>query len=163
MIGSEPTLAESASISAGETQPALFANWRNEFPPVITVKWGSRATPVPEWFPDVAARLVEFLRLPPYWDSYDALPIEPAAIERAVSLLLGLVGPDTPAPLVVPAVRGGVQFEWNGEETDLEIEITKDPSAGICIYEHASGNIWQGDLPEARDRVRQLLDRLSHK
>lgn len=161
VVGSEPTLAESATLSAGETQPALFGEWTHESRPLITVKWGSAIKPVPQWFPDLAVRSFELLHLPQNWDSYGAIRIEPAAVEDALSLLVDLAGLGTPLPSVVPTVHGGVQLEWHSRESDVEIELTKDQPAEYFTYERASGKEQQGRVLDEMERVRAAIARLS--
>lgn len=161
LIGSEPTLAESAALSAGETLPALFGEWTHESRPVITVKWGSRTTSVPDWFLDLAVQSFDLLRLPQNWDSYGAPRIEPAAVEDALSLLADLVQVDMPLPSIVPTAHGGVQVEWHSKEFDFEIELAKGQPAEYFTYERATGDSQEGMVLDEMDRVRAAIARLS--
>jgi hypothetical protein len=67
--------------------------------------------------------LIELLELPGGWNSYKAIPIRKENVNCAVELLARLMRVDTPAPNVVPKVRGGVQLEWHTRGVNLEIAI----------------------------------------
>ncbi len=67
--------------------------------------------------------VVEILSLKPGWNSYSAKPIEPGNAVRAIELLAAFVGPDIPAPTLVPTVRGGIQLEWHNQRGNIEIYI----------------------------------------
>lgn len=93
---------------------------------------------------EVMARLEKFHLLGPNWDSYDADPIAPVAIERARGLLLSLrqalgryVGERFLPLNVVPLVDGGVQLEWQSSARSLEVEIT---ASGDLVCFQAQGS-----------------------
>jgi len=67
--------------------------------------------------------LIELLELPPGWNSYNASPIRKENVNFAVELLARVMRAGTPAPDVVPKVRGGVQLEWHTQGVNLEIAI----------------------------------------
>jgi len=67
--------------------------------------------------------LIELLELPGGWNSYKASPIRKENVNFAVELLARLMRVETPAPNVVPKVRGGVQLEWHTRGVNLEIAI----------------------------------------
>ena len=67
--------------------------------------------------------LIELLELPGGWNSYKSSPIRKENVTFAVELLAHLMRVDTPAPNVVPKVRGGVQLEWHTRGVNLEIAI----------------------------------------
>jgi hypothetical protein len=67
--------------------------------------------------------LIELLELPGGWNSYNAKPIRKENVRVAVDLLARLMREGTPAPVVVPKVRGGVQLEWHANGINIEIEI----------------------------------------
>jgi hypothetical protein len=69
------------------------------------------------------SKLIELLELPGGWNSYNAKPISKENVTFAVALLGRLMRESTPAPLVVPKVRGGVQLEWHTRGIDIEIAI----------------------------------------
>jgi hypothetical protein len=76
--------------------------------------------------------LIELLELPGGWNSYNARPIRKENVTFAVDLLARLMREDTPAPHVVPKVRGGVQLEWHtrGLNVEIDIESPKD----VCFF-----------------------------
>jgi hypothetical protein len=69
------------------------------------------------------SKLIELLELPGGWNSYNAKPISKENVTFAVALLGRLMRESTPAPLVVPKVRGGVQLEWHTRGIDIEVTI----------------------------------------
>jgi hypothetical protein len=91
----------------------------------------------PEWLPQTEEALRKLLSLPQNWNSYGARPIQPQNVDSAVQLLHQLAGQNTPQPIVVPTVRGGVQLEWHTDGIDLEIEIN-EPGRFQVLYEQPS-------------------------
>src|SRR5205823_1875475 len=66
----------------------------------------------PAWVKPTVERLRHLLQLREDWDSYGAAPVDLRAARTALQLLAMIMRPDTPAPTVVPTVRGGLQLEW---------------------------------------------------
>ena len=54
--------------------------------------------------------------------------------------------PNTPAPSIVPTVRGGLQLEWHQTQIDLEVEITPHGTIHLAYENFAEGREWEGDL-----------------
>jgi hypothetical protein len=95
------------------------------------------------YFKPAIQKLEEFKVLSPNWDSYGAERITDTAIMTAKRLLLALqdrleneldferpwldLSRTSPSPLtpywVVPLPSGGVQMEWQGPESEIEVEI----------------------------------------
>ena len=69
-------------------------------------------------------KLIELLELPGGWNSYNAKPISKENVNFAVDLLARVMRVGTPAPTVVPKVRGGVQLEWHIRGLNIEIDIS---------------------------------------
>lgn len=82
----------------------------------------AREARTPEYVQTVN-KLIELLELPERWNSYNAKPISKENVTFAVALLAQVMGAGTPAPHVVPKVRGGVQLEWHTRGINLEISI----------------------------------------
>lgn len=65
------------------------------------------------------------------WDSYNASSPSRSTIDFAINFLRDAVamcasyGLELPAPFFVPMVNGGVQFEWEIADRELELEIAK--------------------------------------
>ena len=78
---------------------------------------------LPPWLQPTVDALKRLLELHEGWDSYGGRPVASAAATDALILLLETMEPETPAPVVVPTVRGGVQLEWHLAGLDLEIEV----------------------------------------
>jgi hypothetical protein len=102
---------------------------------------------LPNYLPPYYQRLTEFAALPANWDSFGALPISSGAIDAARRLLFRIrnVSPYTLAPLA----SGGIQIEWRGHRTALEIEVGPAGRLSSLLVEgHETGRTY-----DERDRV----------
>jgi hypothetical protein len=82
-------------------------------------------------------RLLELAALPGGWDSYGAAPVSPSARTAAAAMLLfawqeGVVQ-QSGRPEIFPVPTGGLQFEWHGDNGEIEIEIAPNGSASSLI------------------------------
>jgi hypothetical protein len=89
----------------------------------------------PPWLKDVQEKFNSFLLLEQDWDSYEAPPINPACIDRAM-IWLSQLPSDTPEPFSMPTGGGGVGVEWgHGEDWAIvEWELEGD-SVGCASWE----------------------------
>jgi hypothetical protein len=94
--------------------------------------------------------LGRLLALTPGWDSYGALPVDPACALAAWHLLTAILREDSPAPAVVPTVRGGVQLEWHVKGVDLEIEVGAARLYHVAFEDNATGEAWEKELPSSQ-------------
>ncbi len=132
-------MASAYTLSAGEATYVPNA-WTTTWPSAITgpstfateaaAHTGVRVVtgpggPVPRAFEQGTLAVIDLLHLNEGWNSYRARQIEPAVAKRAIALLGQILGASTPAPAVVPRVRGGIQFEWHGSEVEIEIYISE--------------------------------------
>lgn len=102
----------------------------------------------PGWVEPVLRSLVQFLMLPPNWDSYQGHAVHPANVWAAWHLLLAIMRDDLPPPSLVPTARGGVQIEWHTRGIDLEIEVA-DPARFLVSFEDAqTGENWEKEIGE---------------
>jgi len=100
-------------------------------------------------------RLGQLTALEPNWDSYGAAPVSEGAILAAHEFLsfmserlLGAVDLQISPYTVAPLSDGGVQFEWRGHRSALELEIepsgalssllVRDDESGRTYEEHAN-------------------------
>ncbi len=65
------------------------------------------------------------------------MPIAPQNASQAIQLLAEFLGPDTPAPVIVPRVQGGIQLEWHSGATDIEVYI--DAPGNVSFYAEQAG------------------------
>lgn len=113
-----------------------------------------------DWRPVIAAKLEELAALPTGWDRYNAVPIYPGAIARALALLDAVMGEGTPAPSVVPLCTGGVQLEWHCRSMDIEVSV--EPSELVRAYaEELWHDGWTGEWTFADDNAGLLRDVLA--
>jgi hypothetical protein len=89
--------------------------------------------------------VVDLLNLAPGWNSYAAKPISHENARRAIRLLDEFLKPDTPPPLVVPTVRGGIQVEWHTRGANVEIYI-ESPNAVSFFAEEAGSSGESSDV-----------------
>lgn len=89
--------------------------------------------------------LWQLTQLPRDWDSYDGLPMTPAALSNAMTFLAGFVDADSAAPSVVPMSDGGVQLEWHRGDLDVEVSFPTIDEPELYIYDLTSGEEFQGD------------------
>ena len=101
---------------------------------------------------------IKLLQLPVGWNSYNAKPIRGENLGAALSLLNRVMRPGTPAPIVVPTVRGGVQLEWHTRGINLEIAI--DAADDINFF---AEDIRTNEVPENLDEasLAPWVDRIS--
>ena len=124
-------------------------------------RWIEAKVPsIPNGAISAVQKMIELLELPPGWNSYNAKPITKENVNYAVGLLSRIMNTRTPAPEVVPMVRGGVQLEWHTRGIDLEISIYS-PSDVTFLAEDVRGraNPLEGKLDLTL--LGQWIDRLS--
>src|SRR5712692_6489754 len=90
--------------------------------------------------------LAELLTLPSGWNSHRAKPIDAGNVARAIGLLVALMQEGTPAPAVVPTVRGGVQLEWHTQGMDIEIYIAAPERVSFFAGCEESGESSEGEI-----------------
>jgi hypothetical protein len=82
------------------------------------------AEPDRKWEGAVVQALVQLVKMPAGWDSYNAPPLRRDAGLFALEILQSVMRPRTPLPQVIPSAAGGVQLEWHENGVDLELHIT---------------------------------------
>lgn len=79
------------------------------------------------WQTAVAKRLNEFKSLAPNWDSYGGVVPTKAALLAAEDFVFHAPSfADIPVPRVLPLGSGGVQFEWDRNLRELEVQFQED-------------------------------------
>jgi hypothetical protein len=89
---------------------------------------------------DAVTQLVRLLELPNGWDSYNARAVSKDNVLFALGLLAKIMRDSTPAPQIVPRVRGGVQLEWHTQGIDIEIAIDSPEAVSFFAESRLSGN-----------------------
>jgi len=85
----------------------------------------SSATP---GFIDALRTISNLMRLSDNWNSYGSPQIQPAAVQRAVEVLIAAEADAPPSPRIVPVSGGGLQIEWAAGARELEVELLPDGS-----------------------------------
>ncbi len=98
------------------------------------------------WYAPTLVAASTLLQLPDNWDQHGAMRVKPAIVQAAMTLLNAIMLDDTPAPSVVPTVRGGVQLEWHTRGIDLEIEFLSPSHVQGLFDDQREGISWEKDL-----------------
>jgi hypothetical protein len=75
------------------------------------------------WIAPTARQVATLLKLRENWDSYGSAPIRRDTAYALIDVLAGIMGPNSPAPAVVPSPDGHLQAEWHTNGIDLEVEV----------------------------------------
>lgn len=85
------------------------------------------------WSETVRKRLREIAELQPGWDGYRSAEVNRDIRDFALSLLEGIMVFDTPAPSVAPMSNGSLMLEWDANDIELEIEISRPGSVWVSL------------------------------
>lgn len=88
----------------------------------------------PAWLGRVKKRMAKLAQLPPNWDSYGAVPVDPRIPRLAEDLVEWFAVDGMPPPDVFSTSDGGMQIEWHIRRVNIEIEIS--PTEGTNLYFH---------------------------
>jgi hypothetical protein len=147
---------------AGSGQPNLIAQTRgySSRGQEYTITWQDYGQPLPAWFDPLMQGFVDLLTLPPNWDSYGAGTIDPSLVQAAMDCMNAVLGPDSPAPRVVPLSSGGLQLEWHRQGTDLEIVFDRSEVPSFYYRNRASGEEGDHSLGEESALLRTIISAL---
>lgn len=112
--------------------------------------------PAPQWLGYVLGRLSD---LAEQSDDPD-LHVNEEALQRALRDLATVLGPEMPAPSVVPTEEDGVQFVWHRGGWDLEIEVRADETIAWARNRNTDAQLY-GSLGDLRQQVQAVLLELS--
>jgi hypothetical protein len=90
-------------------------------------------------------RLSELVQLPDNWDGYGSPRLQPAVVSAAFDLLRTLSAFHLPSPELFPVSGGGLQFEWQADKCELEIEVLPEGLLEFLIVD-AKGEMREGRL-----------------
>lgn len=115
----------------------------------------------PKWLNPTWNQISELSKLKQNWDSYGAKSISQQRAIAAIKVLQRILRRETPAPAVVPTVRGNLQFEWHQDEIDLEIEVYSTTKVHLYFEDQVNGEsreeIISGDLSRVFAFVNRLI------
>ena len=117
--------------------------------------------PLPPSFVKSVEGVVDLLSLPEGWNSYSARPIGTQNAIRAIQLLGELLGSETPPPVVVPTVRGGIQLEWHTRGVNIEIYVESPENVSFFAEEVGSGESCEEPLAGHEPELSFWLQRIS--
>jgi hypothetical protein len=113
------------------------------------------------WYAPTLAAASTLLQLPDNWDKQGAVRVKPAIVQAAMTLLNGIMLDDTPAPSVVPTVRGGIQLEWHTRGIDLEVEFLTPSRIQGLFEDQREGVSWEKELSSDLAPLREAIANLS--
>jgi hypothetical protein len=115
----------------------------------------------PTWQSALAEKISGFRTLPQNWNSYGSQPPTEVAIRHAI-YLLSILDHDCPRPRVLPVSGGGIQFEWDCNDRELELEILHDGSIEVLVADTES--VGEEETFDSLDRmnVEKLLSWLTN-
>lgn len=99
----------------------------------------------PAWLRQVADDIQALLRLPPGWDSYGAMRIDPRAASAAFRLLSEIMQDNSPAPSAAPLSDSGIQLDWHTRGIDVELMISQTGRASVWCRDRQTGIEWDGE------------------
>lgn len=144
----------------GAVAPVVLRSERKtSYKALATKRAKNPATPQ---YVETVTKLIDLLELPGRWNSYNAQPIKKENVIIAVDLLARLMVEGTPAPQVVPKVRGGVQLEWHTRGMNIEIEIDS-PENLKFVAEDLHSPEESGDEDFDEPTLRNWVARLSER
>lgn len=147
---------------AGSQQPNLIARTReySSRGQEYTIMWQDYGQPLPAWFDPLMQGFVDLLTLPPNWDSYGAGTIDSRIVQAALDCMNAVLGPNSPAPRVVPLSSGGLQLEWHRKGIDLEIVFTPGESPSFYYRNRTTGGEGDHELPKENHLLRTVISAL---
>jgi hypothetical protein len=104
-----------------------------------------KAPGIPKSVISAVGKMIELLELPPGWNSYNAKPISKENVNFALRVLSQTMRANTPAPTVVPMVRGGVQLEWHTRGINLELSIYSPTKVSFFAEDVRGGKTAEGE------------------
>jgi len=115
---------------------------------------------LPPWWTAALEQFQEVLNLPANWNSYGARQVTPQAVLAAIVLIDATMSFDSPTPIIVPTVQGGVQLEWHTRGVDLEVAVSPEGRYNVFYSNTAIGEEWEREYvsppPELRRRLSSL-------
>ncbi len=104
-------------------------------PPRVARAWkgGIDLSMLADHLRSVVADLRRVFRLPVGWDTNDSPPVTSEARKSAIALLDCMGGSSLYEPTVVPVPGGGIQFEFEVGDRELELEVL--PSGGLVYLQ----------------------------
>jgi hypothetical protein len=125
-----------------------------------TMEFQVSNTPLPAWIEPSLKRAGYLLLLPADWDRQGAPPIEPSAIQNALSALASFMENGSSLPQWTPTRQGGVQLDWHEEGIDLEIEFPPREHGATVVFSDRTNEAadWDGPLTQHAERLRTLFN-----
>jgi len=117
----------------------------------------------PRCFLKSVEEIVNLLALSPGWNSYSAKPIGQQSVVAAIKLLAEFLELESPSPVVVPTVQGGIQLEWHTKGINLEVYVDSPGKISFFAEEIRSGESSEKILAGHEPELRSWIQRISGK
>jgi hypothetical protein len=123
---------ETITISAVAYEEQIEYQWNRvtpqiNFPQSGAVEYGLAVAE--EWVLPTSQAVVQLAHLPPNWDGYGSPPLSLLALGAAHRLVKALKRLRMPIPQVFLVTGGGIDFSWQSDSRELDVEILPDGSA----------------------------------
>ena len=101
---------------------------------------------------DTLRRLEEINLLKPNWNENGAEPLNPDIRHRTESILK-----DLPIqPRIYPLSDGGLQLEFHGNKSYIELDVSKPETAGLFVAQDNTAK-YSAMIPFTADAVKEVL------
>jgi hypothetical protein len=117
----------------------------------------------PRWTNAILPTICQFIDLPVGWDSYAGQPLKLETGMFALKILNGIMTSQTPIPDAVPTSEGGIQFEWHGDNFELEIYFAAPYDCELWYRDHRSGLEQSMTLSSDFTKLAKLIGRLRER
>lgn len=96
-----------------------------------------------KWNDYGSARLQTITEYEDNWDMEGAIPVTADALDMAGTLVQTLDYLNVPRPFICASQDGGVEFEWSGGTTEVNIHITRNV-VEFMLRNPTTGQCWEG-------------------
>ncbi len=125
------------------------------------VSLNNQTRPLNPAFLESVTAVLDLLNLPPGWNSYSAKQIAHRNAEATIKLLLVLLDSKTPAPAVVPRVKGTIQLEWHTAQIEIEVYINSPSSVRFFAEDITTHQVAEGHLAGREEELKEWLGKVS--
>lgn len=103
--------------------PGVATEFRESVSAQSKSQWSWAVPVTSQWQVLTIKEVLEAAQLPRNWDTYGSSPPSSWVVNTSIRLVTGIDEDDLPLPHVVPVPEGGIQFEWNVGDRELEIAV----------------------------------------
>lgn len=128
---------------------------------IVDVVWPTKSIVLGRLPIEIEQRLRVLTSLPTNWDSYGALPVSRAALEKTKELLFHLYSLDIrhlPPPFIAPDPEGGLGLEWDvGPRGEVYLEISSKGQMTYVLTMGQGGHEQERTLADDLHGIEQIF------